>query len=175
MANIMLDLETMGNNPNAAICSIGAIEFDIEKQELGKEFYVAISLEDSLRYKGIVDASTILWWMGQEERARNDIITGKEYLQNALIDFEMYLCSLGNLSEHKIWGNGSDFDNVILASAYRNNGYTIPWRFWNNRCYRTVKNLYPDIPIERIGTYHNALDDAKSQALHLMKILKDKI
>jgi inhibitor of KinA sporulation pathway (predicted exonuclease) len=32
--------------------------------------------------------------------------------------------------------------------------------------------LRPSIKLERVGTHHNALDDAKSQALHLMKILE---
>jgi len=47
-----------------------------------------------------------------------------------------------------------------------------PWYFWNDRCYRTMKSLYPQIPMERDGVHHNALDDAISQARHLMAILK---
>lgn len=78
-------------------------------------------------------------------------------------------------SEHgpdvKVWGNGADFDNVILGSAYRRLGKSIPWAFYNSRCYRTVKSLQPGCRIERAGTHHNALDDAKSQALHLMRLL----
>ena len=33
-----------------------------------------------------------------------------------------------------LWGNGSDFDNAILANAYRAIGQQQPWKFWNNRC-----------------------------------------
>ncbi len=70
----------------------------------------------------------------------------------------------------KIWGNGADFDNVILTSAYKRNDLELPWRYTNNRCYRTLKSLYPEIKLERSGTHHNALDDAISQANHLMSI-----
>ena len=39
--------------------------------------------------------------------------------------------------------------------------------------YRTLKNLLPYIEMERVGEHHNALDDAKSQALHAIKLLKE--
>jgi exodeoxyribonuclease VIII len=47
----------------------------------------------------------------------------------------------------------------------------VPWQFWNSRCYRTVKSLYPDNKLKRSGTYHNAVDDAESQARHLIELL----
>lgn len=31
--------------------------------------------------------------------------------------------------------------------------------------------MHRDVPIERLGTHHNALSDATSQALHLIKML----
>ena len=37
----------------------------------------------------------------------------------------------------------------------------------------TIKNLSPDIRIETSGTRHNALDDAVSQAHHLIKIFNN--
>jgi exodeoxyribonuclease VIII len=40
--NIMLDLETMGNNSNSAIVAIGAVEFD--ENGLGSDFYTVIDL-----------------------------------------------------------------------------------------------------------------------------------
>jgi len=37
-----------------------------------------------------------------------------------------------------------------------------------------VKNLYPGIPFTfKSGTQHNALDDAKAQARHLIAILDE--
>jgi inhibitor of KinA sporulation pathway (predicted exonuclease) len=34
-----------------------------------------------------------------------------------------------------------------------------------------LKNLHPQVTLERTGTHHHALDDARYQAMHLMKIL----
>ena len=69
-----------------------------------------------------------------------------------------------------IWGNGAAFDNVVLASAFRATGMQVPWAFWNDRCYRTVKSLFSNVKLKRSGTHHNALDDAVTQAKHLLEI-----
>ena len=60
--------------------------------------------------------------------------------------------------------------NIILSEAYQRIGTSAPWPFWKDRCYRTMKNMHPGVQMERAGTHHNALDDAKTQALHLMRI-----
>jgi hypothetical protein len=67
----------------------------------------------------------------------------------------------------RLWGNGASFDNAILAHAYARCGATPPWKFWNDRCYRTVAALTAT-PRQQGGTHHNALDDARSQAEHLI-------
>ena len=68
-----------------------------------------------------------------------------------------------------VWGNGASFDNVLLATAYKRLGMETPWPFWKDRCFRTMKNVCKvDHSFE--GTAHNALDDARSQAQHLIKI-----
>jgi exodeoxyribonuclease VIII len=63
MNNVMVDLETMGNGPAAAIVAIGAVEFDPDTGQLGREFYREVDLEDSAFRGGVIDASTVLWWM----------------------------------------------------------------------------------------------------------------
>ena len=70
-----------------------------------------------------------------------------------------------------MWGNGATFDNVILANAYRGAGLPVPWKFWNDKCYRTIKGFFPQIKLQRIGTHHNAQDDAESQAWHLINMV----
>jgi uncharacterized protein YdcH (DUF465 family) len=62
---------------------------------------------------------------------------------------------------------------VVLAEFYRLHGMPTPWPYYNDRCYRTVRALYKgkEPPFVRLGTFHNALDDAMSQATHLIKLL----
>jgi len=171
MLDVMLDLETMGNGPNAAIIAIGAVEFDIHEKRIGERFYVVVDLQSSVSGGGVIDPSTVLWWMKQSEEAKAEFERSGEHLATALIRFAQWLSDRGPADTLKMWGNGAAFDNTILASAYRNMHLERPWTFWNDRCYRTIKALNPQVPFQHAGTHHNAVDDAESQARHLIAIL----
>ena len=86
--------------------------------------------------------------MGQSEAARL-AITGSEKvkLKEALISFSSWLLMDSSKDDVIVWGNGADFDNTILSSSYSETGLEQPWSFRNNRCYRTIKNLSPDVKI----------------------------
>ncbi len=162
---VMLDLETMGNGSRAAIIAIGAVAFD--HTGVKDRFYRQVNLQSSMAAGMECDASTVMWWMQQSEQARAAFKDDEKAkpLAEALIDF-MGFCIANDVAG--MWGNGAAFDNAILSSAYRLCGVEQPWKFWNDKCYRTIKGLYPDIRIVRKGTHHNALDDALSQAEHLI-------
>lgn len=165
--HIMIDLETMGNTPDAPIVSIGACRFD-ENGVGGDTFYRQISLQSSVDAGATMDPPTVIWWMKQEVEARAAIFEGEDVDEwEALCDFNQWLGSEEEISG--MWGNGADFDNVILAQAYRRYGQDVPWPFWLSRCYRTVKS-FSTVEMDREGTHHNALDDAISQAKHLIAI-----
>ncbi len=68
--------------------------------------------------------------------------------------------------------NGADFDQPILICGYRAAGVKQGWTAYNGRCYRTIKNLFPEPKLVRQGDHHHALDDAKSQATHLIELVK---
>lgn len=171
--HVMLDLETMGTAPGSAIIAIGAVRF-VPNNEINpiveeEKFYRVITLKSAMHHGLTCDPDTILFWMKQGEDARGQFSkVAAMSLMPVLNDFAAYLKNMGGAV--CLWGNGSDFDNVLLAEAYRRTGIEQPWKFWDNRCYRTIKNMQPSIKLERVGTYHNALDDAESQARHLVKI-----
>ncbi|MBV5342719.1 3'-5' exoribonuclease, partial [bacterium] len=75
-----------------------------------------------------------------------------------------------------VFGNGSDFDNVILSNAYLRLSMERPWPKFNDRCFRTIKSMFKSVqqPV-REGVHHSALDDAKHQALWLLKIYEEKL
>ena len=167
MSNIMVDLESMGTRSNAAIIALGAVKFS--SKGLGDEFYMKVDLETCVRSGLTIDASSIMWWMQQSEAARGEFAKKGDSLFNVLKAFSRFV---GSSRDAKIWGNGADFDNVVLANAYDAVNLDRPWEYWNNRCYRTVNKLLGgSIELERVGDAHNAIDDAKSQAAHLVRIL----
>lgn len=187
MANqhIMIDLETLGTSNDALIWGLGAVVFNpdghypdiLAGDYLGERFYVNIDIKSSLEYKGVIDADTLTWWLDpQRNAAREQLLVNPIDVGSALETFSMWLDHQAYRIEQPddivMWGNGATFDNVILRRAYERLGLEVPWKFYNDRCYRTIKSLAPDIKLERVGTYHNAVDDAVSQAEHLVRIVK---
>lgn len=174
MADVMVDLETLGRRAGCAVLSIGAVEFCPDRG-LGKELYVVVN-RPSQRELGLhEDPDTLKWWMSQSEAARQVLDDAEKAtavsVAKALAQLTTFLTPMG-LRRVRVWGNGGDFDNAILAGLYGAIGQGPPWDYWNNRCYRTLKNLVPGPKLKREGTYHNALDDAKSQAEHAVTLLR---
>ncbi|WP_054413031.1 exonuclease, partial [Escherichia albertii] len=64
--HLMIDLETMGKNPDAPIISIGAIFFDPQTGDMGPEFSKTVDLETA---GGVIDRDTIKWWLKQSREA----------------------------------------------------------------------------------------------------------
>lgn len=164
MNHMMIDIETCGKRANAPILSIGAVMFDPMTGGLGQTFYAAVDPADAFR-NGVPDGDTFAWWMQQGDKARAAAVGGKKMLAAALgelIDF-----GKGRWSNVTVWGNGPSFDMTILEHGFSRVGREIPWMFWNVRDCRTVADLAGKRPpkIGGNGVYHNALDDAKHQAL----------
>lgn len=176
--HVMLDLETMGNTSNAAIVSIGAVVFDPATGSLGADFEQVINLNSSAYY-GDLDASTVTWWLTQSEEARAIFQrnTPKSTLKDSLLELNQWLADLGDAKEIQVWGNGSGFDNVILTNAYKAVRIKPNFSHWNDRDVRTIVEMgrsilgiNPKETMEREGTHHSALDDAKFQAKYVSEI-----
>jgi hypothetical protein len=169
MNNVMLDLETLGTSPGCIILSIGAVFFD--KTGLGQEFYQTIDVQSSIDAGLTMSGGTFKWWMGQPGPARKALFEDPVKVRVALAYFSHWLEEHCDTKTVKVWGNGSDFDNTILSAACEKMGLETPWKFWNNRCYRTVCDVLNDKQRKQEGVHHHALDDAKSQAQHLRGLL----
>lgn len=172
MKNIMLDLETLGTKPGAIILSIGAVSFD--PTGLKDEFHEVIQLSDCLNHGLIVDPNTLKWWKNQTPIAQETLEKARDKttsipLYEALSNFNDFVGD----SDARVWGNGPCFDNAIIREAYLVVGLPPIWHFRGDMCYRTMRTMFPHVPLpERKGVHHNALDDAKFQAEHLLEILE---
>lgn len=160
----MLDLETMGTAPGSAIVQIGAVDFSIYK--VGKPFSVNIDLASCVNAGLRIEPQTVMWWMQQNEEARKSLTVDCVPLRDALTQFSEWI----GKDTAAIWGDGAAFDNVLLASAYKVTKIARPWHYANDRCYRTLKNLFP---VERIlsDCSHNATADAIAQAKQVQSIV----
>lgn len=161
----MIDLETLGTAHNAPVVAIGAVFFDPNTGTLGDTFDAAIDVEDAMRY-GRASGSTFKWWLGQGDTARQKVVRGKHDAQLVFSKFYDFALKYG--SDVRAWGNGASFDISILDYAFvRVLEKPAPWRFWNVRDCRTIKELADGIVTydgKLEGTAHTALDDAMHQA-----------
>jgi hypothetical protein len=168
MKHLMLDLETLGTTPDSVVVSMGAVFFD--EHRLGGEFYARLDMQQQLRVGRKVSASTLQWWLKQNEAARLEAAKDGDVIELALTQFVMFVNS--NNAEPVLWSNGPAFDAVIIESLMVQFHISVPWKFWNLRDFRTFKEFVAgNAPLEKTGVAHNALDDAKAQAKYVSKHL----
>jgi DNA polymerase III epsilon subunit-like protein len=167
---IMIDLETLGQAPGCAIASIGAVKFDPHSDWIGDLFHIHISLESCQQHGLSMDASTVLWWLQQDEQARVTLLSGQSNATNLITALDAFEGYFGG--GEAIWCNGASFDFPILTAAYKAINHQAPWLYWHEHDLRTLKNLNKGQRIERHGTHHNALDDAIHQARLVQHILQ---
>ena len=185
--HIMFDLETLGTVPGCSILSIGAVRFFPEENRLGDEFYAVISRLSCADHFLEENDDTIEWWETKSPEARQVLYDAEDHsialqLPKALGMLNDWMLSFGGMRSIRLYGNGADFDNPILRVA-QDAAKVLPFNskagHFGGRCYRTLKSLdelfgpaFVAPKLERAGTYHNALDDAKHQARHLMEIVR---
>lgn len=189
---VMLDFETLGLGSNAVLLSLGAVHFCPVTGEIYSKFYAA--MDPRTQHGRDIDPSTVVWWLKQDPAARakiTDAVAAADVVEEgfdedadpAYVDethavaahsiqsvargFLLWVESIGD--DIEVWTNGA-VDHAWLESMMTYSGYKNPIKFWNQRDYRTMKALYPQVALERTGQLHNALDDAISQAKHLAAI-----
>ena len=186
LPDIMLDLETLGVEPNAMIVQIGACRFDPFRGETGFisspegsfSFNVEVNTDD-----GVIEPATMLWWMRQSDDARRrvfspSVIHGR--IAQGLISLVDWVARQGRFE--RVWANSPSFDLRLLKDGWRTHhprlfGIPSTWPFRHNqeRDFRTLRKLGDSLGIPepvRVGVTHDALDDAFHQAAHTIAILR---
>lgn len=165
--NAMIDIETLGKKPGAAVLSIGAVMFGAAG--LGETFYAPVLLQSCIDVGLTIDPETVAWWMKQSDEARAAaFVADAAPLKVVLMCFtEWFVAQKARYP----WCHGATFDVPILDAAYEACGLQAPWKFYDVRDTRTLYDL-AGVKVDRSkGTHHNALDDAHAQAKAAMKAL----
>lgn len=181
--HVMVDIETMATGTDAALASLGAVAFTpLQPGTPGVIFERSIDLDSCVKAGLALDADTILWWMKQSDSAREAVCRmPRVALGTALTSFAAWYRNLpANFPSGMhvagqgicVWGCGAAFDNAILRTAFAKAGGTLPWTRKEDRCYRTLRELYPEVPLPERAAEHEALADAVFQAEHLGRILR---
>ncbi|HGJ5860153.1 MAG TPA: 3'-5' exonuclease [Arsenophonus nasoniae] len=184
--HLMLDLETMSTQSNAAIIAIAAVPFEPLTGEVCENlFYEIVDLRNQDLFDRHISGDTVLWWLSQSDNARNKITQAQtKSLPDVLIKLNLFV-------EHEcceqvqVWGNGCCFDNVILRTAFDNCDIKPFWHFRHDRDVRTIVEFGRQAGIDAkndfpfAGVAHDALDDALHQVNYVSAIhqhlIKQKI
>lgn len=163
----MFDIETLGTKRNSAVLSVGAVLFN--QHEIVSQFYVNIDLGSNLKNARAIDSDTFYWWMQQASEAQQALLKDRKSVDGACRSLLEWISANAEMKTLKVWGNGATFDNVIMRDMLQAQGYgdDMLWRFWNERCYRTI---IADSGFPKIAptVAHNAMDDAIAQTETLL-------
>lgn len=162
MNNVMLDLETWGLRPGAALRSIGAVQFDPYGTTTGDEFYLNIDDASCEKLDLHKEADTVQWWAKQSQEAKAALQVDPVPIEEVVIAFHEFFKRVRGMW---IWSQGAAFDVVLWEYIAHRLKNPVPWKFWDVRDTRTAYEMarFDSRTIKRRGTYHNALDDAKHQ------------
>lgn len=168
MKDLMIDVETLGTRPGSVVLSIGAVMFGPEG--LGNEFYVELRYDDLLAHGFKQDADTLKWWFNQPNKPP---INGEMRVCEGLLRFSEF-CKAQKFE--RVWAKSPQFDVVMLEEMYRTLylGVDVPWTYKQPRDVRTALDMLRPIGKQTLDELwkgkieHNALDDAKLQAQHLI-------
>lgn len=165
--NICVDVETLSTRPDAVIVAIGAVKFNFNNDKT-ETFKVNINPRDGKRLGLHISKDTLDWWRKQKPEAINAWQHSQIDLEDALAQFSAFC---GEANYIKFWSNGTHFDYPILESSYNAIGKVAPWRYWNVHELRTAYLLGGlDVNTEdRVGTYHDAVDDCLTEIKWLKK------
>lgn len=175
--DIMLDLETLSQRPDAAIIAIGAVRFDPRilasrraEQEL---FFMTIDMHQAMEY-GQIDTATWDWWQQQDAKVRETVFAGEASPQQAYEAFCTFCEGANN-----VWAKSPQFDVTILRNLGAQMEYVhlgekktipFPFDFRHERDVRTHLDMgqrllgVEAIIHNREFPAHHPLGDAMAQA-----------
>lgn len=169
--HLVLDIETLSTAKSAAVLSIGwAI---IKNCNIIQQNEVRLRLAEQIAL-GDVSADTLKWWLdGEKMDAMKALALLPEY------SADIALTILGNSvtntgtrwDEVMVWGNAPSFDCDILEHQYRVLGRGKPWKYWNERDIRTLRDV---AKLDRVTPKiaHSAMWDAVAEAEMLCNYLR---
>lgn len=171
--HVMHDIETLALESNIPVLlSLGAVKFT--RQHIVESFHVRFDIADCQRNGLVIEAATVDWWMDEERaEARRQLRSmGQVDLYSGLDGYRQWISETPTDLLGSAWSQGSSFDNARLEAIYARVGIEWPFGYRQIECYRTMRNRFADVQFRRIGVHHGALDDAHSQAAHLIQIVQ---
>lgn len=180
-ADIMVDIETLGNKADSTIIQLSAVAFDVTTGEVlpDKTFNAVADIDKNTN--GVhVTGNTIKWWLNTNADLFKELLTtGKDSSEDIVANFYWWIRALQEEHGEKnvyLWGNGILFDNKMIQHQMESIDLDYPIFYRNDRDVRTIlESATTKLDVEEREfkksiqdkmeefTAHNALDDCMFQ------------
>lgn len=165
---LQVDIEALAITPDAAVLSIGLVLFTTTGVTRSAHFLLDLEDQEKLgRYAG---ASTVLFWMDPKQEQARLSLTDKKQPKYTASEAHTLLREWSQ-GDVPVWACGPDYDFTILKSLMQSIGKELPWKYWMQRDFRTIKALAPALDIPKTNA-HDAEADAIWQAEYLIALNK---
>jgi len=184
--HVMVDVECLSLRPDAVILSIGAVQFnpwhidDWASLSLpSRSFYSALPMEIQIEeFGGHISAYTLAWWFRQLPDAQSVFEETTKIKNHHLHERLLAFTQFTGTTLDGLWATPSHFDYPKLDWLFDKCGIQFPCPYYRIHCGMSLKQL-ADPNGDRLEVYvppgfttHNALDDAKKQALQVQQCLR---
>lgn len=167
MNDLMIDLETLGTDPETPVISLGAVFFDPTTKKIGNSFYMALDVTEQIARGRKPTGETLKWWFSQSDAAKKVFHEKARPASEVLTLFAQWFKATN--PKAFVWGNGSTFDISIMEHMFKDYKIEKPWNHTKVMDLRTFKRFKAGgEQIKKSGVAHNALDDAVSQAQYVV-------
>lgn len=167
MQDLMIDIETMSSDTDAAMIQLGAVFFDRKTGETDKEFCRSLDLKKSIELGFKKSSSTEKWWSEQNQDVLNLIFQTAENPEIVISDFSKFFTK-----DCCVWSHAT-FDFPIVQNYLKKfNAQLLPYRGA-----RDIRTLV-DLSGINLNDYdwnkktHDALDDCKFQISYCVDAMK---
>ena len=169
--DLMVDIETLGTELDSVVQSVGLVMFEPTSGKIGETLHIKFDIKDQVKnHKRVIYPSTLLWWLGQNIDTFKKSLDGKAKFIWGVVKIITFIQVQKPV---RLWGNSASFDLGILAHMIKSSSLELPWMFWQECCYRTIKATHNDLVPTTISNpdAHDALSDAVFQAKRLSEIM----
>ena len=167
-SDVMIDIETLSTEKNAAIVSIAAKKFNpFSPENDGETLAIFVDIEDCKALGLHQSDSTIEWWKKNDAEIYkyNFESTPRLPLKEAVEQLNNFI-----RGSTRYWCQGMNFDCPILENAFRVVEITPAWKYWQWRDARTISKLHPAVGPRND---HNPAKDCENQIAVVKRVFNE--
>lgn len=189
LSHLLIDIETLGTDPNAVVLSIACVPFVLEVHTYFGElvpagFYVKLDVQEQIKtHHRSIEDGVMKWWKKQPKDVFDAMVRPSSEdmsIKEGLTLLNKFVSGIKSYHFNKsyVWSRGNNFDFPILKSLYQAAGIGLPYNDWRVRDVRTAIDIMAGTDNGQYNLRfggdgfiaHNPLHDAAMDAARLNEL-----